>query len=608
MNLINKQYFIDDKVKSEILTSLKNKQIDKIHNLEQQFDLDILEDWFLLYVFGTNSLLNKDFNKAKVLLKKGLSYNNKSVEILSNLGLVYEYQKEYEQAILYYKKAIEINNSHYSSRFNIGNIYFNLNKLKEAKIEYENLLKFYKTPPLLKNLSETCYALNELKTSFKYAKEFHNLNKHNIDSVNLITQILYRKNKFKKAIHFCELGKSIEKNNLTNLNTLGKILINLKNYDKAILQFKQILKIDNSFAEAYFNIAVCYEGLYEFEKAIKYHRKALKIKPELPEANFNLSTILLRNGNFSEGWAKYEYRFKIDEDKYIDHSISKETLMLPFWDPSKKNSKLFIWPEQGVGDFINFSSLLPEVKKICPNLTVAMDKRLLPIFKRSMPSIKFISKNDLVHQNAYDYQLPIGSLPKFFRNKVSDFNKTKNSFLYSNEKKDQIICDELNIKKHFTIGISWDSQSSNRNAKVLKLNEFANLFSKLPCKVVNLQYGAVEKEINQFNQQTGLNIIQSQTVDIYNDLDALASLINICDIVITIPNVTQTIACALGKKTFILLNGTSHFWWQNKTKNCIWHPQTSLYRKTIQESWDKVFYEINLDVLECLINNIVTKK
>ena len=70
MNLINKQYFIDDKVKSEILTSLKNKQIDKIHNLEQQFDLDILEDWFLLYVFGT-SLLNKDFNKAKVLLKKG---------------------------------------------------------------------------------------------------------------------------------------------------------------------------------------------------------------------------------------------------------------------------------------------------------------------------------------------------------------------------------------------------------------------------------------------------------------------------------------------------------------------------------------------------------
>ena len=284
MNLINKQYFIDDKVKSEILTSLKNKQIDKIHNLEQQFDLDILEDWFLLYVFGTNSLLNKDFNKAKVLLKKGLYYNSKSVEILSNLGLVYEYQKEYEQAIFYYKKAIEINNSHYSSRFNIGNIYFNLNKLKEAKIEYENLLKFYKTPPLLKNLSETCYALNELKTSFKYAKEFHNLNKHNIDSVNLITQILYRKNKFKKAIHFCELGKSIEKNNLTNLNTLGKILINLKNYDKAILQFKQILKIDNSFAEAYFNIAVCYEGLYEFEKAIKYHRKALKIKPELPEA------------------------------------------------------------------------------------------------------------------------------------------------------------------------------------------------------------------------------------------------------------------------------------------------------------------------------------
>ena len=165
MNLINKQYFIDDKVKSEILTSLKNKQIDKIHSLEKQFDLDILEDWFLLYVFGTNSLLNKDFNKAKVLLKKGLNCNSKSVKILSNLGLVYEYQEEYEQAIFYYKKAISINYSHYSSRFNLGNIFFKLNKLKEAKLEYEILLEFNKTPTLIKNLSETCYALNDLKSS-----------------------------------------------------------------------------------------------------------------------------------------------------------------------------------------------------------------------------------------------------------------------------------------------------------------------------------------------------------------------------------------------------------------------------------------------------------
>ena len=55
-------------------------------------------------------------------------------------------------------------------------------------------------------------------------------------------------------------------------------------------------------------------------------------------------------------------------------------------------------------------------------------------------------------------------------------------------------------------------------------------------------------------------------------------------------------------------NNFRYFESQNKTKNCIWHPQTSLYRKTIQESWDKVFYEINLDVLECLINNIETKK
>ena len=134
------------------------------------------------------------------------------------------------------------------------------------------------------------------------------------------------------------------------------------------------------------------------------------------------------------------------------------------------------------------------------------------------------------------------------------------------------------------------------------------MFSRLPCRIVNLQYGEVDKEINEFYQQTGINILQSKLVDTYNDLDALASLINTCDLVITIPNVTQTIACALGKKTFILLNGTSHFWWQTKSKNCIWHPQTSLFRKQKDEDWNNIMNEINLDVLELLISDMKIKK
>ena len=71
-------------------------------------------------------------------------------------------------------------------------------------------------------------------------------------------------------------------------------------------------------------------------------------------------------------------------------------------------------------------------------------------------------------------------------------------------------------------------------------------------KIVNLQYGDVNKEISMVKKEHGIDIVQCPSVDIYNDFDGLASLMAACDIVLTTPNVNQTIASALGVPTFLL--------------------------------------------------------
>ena len=49
--------------------------------------------------------------------------------------------------------------------------------------------------------------------------------------------------------------------------------------------------------------------------------------------------------------------------------------------------KIFLLKEQGVGDQIMFSSMIPEIYDNADKLIVECDHRILPLFQRSLPKI-----------------------------------------------------------------------------------------------------------------------------------------------------------------------------------------------------------------------------
>ena len=69
--------------------------------------------------------------------------------------------------------------------------------------------------------------------------------------------------------------------------------------------------------------------------------------------------------------------------------------------------------------------------------------------------------------------------------------------------------------------------------------------------LINLQYGDVDKEIREFEEETGIKIVQCGSVDNREDLDGLAALIEACDLVVSTSNVTIHLAGALGKDGFV---------------------------------------------------------
>ena len=141
------------------------------------------------------------------------------------------------------------------------------------------------------------------------------------------------------------------------------------------------------------------------------------------------------------------------------------------------------------------------------------------------------------------------------------------------------IRDELKLESKTAIGISWKSFKTKYKTKSVQLKDMERIFAGLDIVLVNLQYGDVEDEITEFKEATGIDVMQCGSVDNREDLDGLAALIEACDLVLSTSNVTVHLAGALAKKTWVVLNFVSIYYWLSDRPDSIWYPSVLLYRQ-----------------------------
>ena len=96
--------------------------------------------------------------------------------------------------------------------------------------------------------------------------------------------------------------------------------------------------------------------------------------------------------------------------------------------------------------------------------------------------------------------------------------------------------------------------------------------------------------------------LQCSSVDNREDLDGLAALIELCDLVVSTSNVT--VHCgALGKETWVLLPYVANFWWLLDRTDSIWYPTVKLYRQKKFQDWE-MFYLRLLQIFRSFFHNL----
>lgn len=307
-------------------------------------------------------------------------------------------------------------------------------------------------------------------------------------------------------------------------------------------------------------------------------RKAILLNPSDADYFMELSFCEFCLFDFKNAWRHYDHRLrKIGDPSYKefgDSALRDEKI----FDCDQKETALLIWSDEGVGDVIKYGSILKELPQRVTTSVVKLDRRLVPLFRRSFSdSFIFYDSDLMTADDQCNERIAFGSLGRYLRPSLASFfGITTEQYLWADAARVSEMRSLLNKRPgEWVIGLSWRSRDRySGEARTIQLLELVKNLNKDGVRFVSLQYGNVEAEIKNVQQALGVAVWQCEGLDTTNDIDGLAALIEACDEVVSIGNTTAHLSGALGKKTTVLLTRSPSWRWLACNGYSLWYPST----------------------------------
>ena len=535
--------------------------------------------------FHQSGKLNEALKGFQYLIRK---YPN-SPDLLNSLGTLNLQLGKDINGCEYLEKSLKINSNQPMVSFNLGNSYMNQKKISKAINFFEitikkapNYLEAYKKKgEILTNLNNHNEALDCFKKAIKLAPEDKAI--LNAMGVNLLE--LGDANNALKCFKKCI---SIDKTIAIFYNNAGLAEYKINAFQESIDSFNSAIKLSPSIGYFFSNRGLSYQALNKIKFALNDFNKSISIDPSYKDAYWNKSLINLFQGNYREGWRLYEYRWQSFAKKWA-RTYSKK---LWLGDESLKNKIIFIYPEQGHGDFIHCYRYISLLKKMQPKkIILEVTKSFYRLVSSQDREINIIGPNNKIPK--FDFYCPIMSLPHAFKTDILTI-PNKCPYLFLNEIKTEKEKD--NSKKNkLKIGVCWAGNPSHKNNhnRSMSIPDMSKLFS-LP-----FEFHSLQKEVSQ----ESLSILKKfNIIDHHNSLEDFsdtAKLIDKIDIIISVDTVIAHLAGALGKKTFLLLPDKSSFLWMDEREDSPWYPTIKIFRQKILGDWQSPIKKIIKELKSC---------
>jgi tetratricopeptide (TPR) repeat protein len=388
-------------------------------------------------------------------------------------------------------------------------------------------------------------------------------------------------------------------------NSLATVLAEEGRADESLVFYNESIRLEPGFARAYHNLGYAFQHLGRLEEALEHYDLALErvVDPnERRETAHSRSICLIGAGKLEEGFREYEIRNHERFRAYLHHMIKA-----PRWNGEPVDGmKLLLVGEQGLGDEFMFATIIPDVlRALGPDgkLQIAVDPRLVPLFRRSFPEAevgeyddKTLIDNDgnkalrlipfAANGNEPDMWAPMGSALGVYRNSLADF--PHRPFLMPDAARVAQFRDQLAALPGKKVGICWRSMmlGAKRAKYFAAIDAWGPVLKTPGVSFVNLQYGDCAEEIARAEEKFGVRIRHIEGLDLRDDSDGAAALCGALDLVLSAPTAAAATAASIGTEVWFLTAGRT--WPQLGTDEYPWYAKTRVLSPEKFGNWGEL--------------------
>jgi len=388
-------------------------------------------------------------------------------------------------------------------------------------------------------------------------------------------------------------------------NSLATVLAENSRADESLVFYEEAARLAPQFASAHHNLGFAYQHLSQLDDALASYDKALELvvdPAERIETRHSRSICLIGLGKVEEGFREYEIRNNERFRAYFHHMIDA-----PRWKGEDvTGKKLLLVGEQGLGDEIMFSNILPDAQAAVGDegkLQICVDPRMVPLYRRSYPKAEVGTYDDRTlidkdgnkalrlipfasKDNKPDLWAPMGSALQYYRKSLADF--PRQAFLVPDPARVVEFKQRLSSLPGKKVGICWRSMlMTGKRAKYFSpIDAWGGLLQTPGVTFVSLQYGDSAPDIARAKEKFGVTIHQLEGLDLKDDIDGTAALCLALDLVVSAPTAAAHTAASVGAPVWYLSVGLG--WPQLGTGEYPWYPNTRVYWPAKFGDWDAV--------------------
>lgn len=422
-------------------------------------------------------------------------------------------------------------------------------------------------------------------------------------SLNVLSIIASAKKDYNTAIEYLNIATKIHPEYHVLWSNLCHAYHSLGKYDLACeSSIRSVECSDWKDVQSLINCGVSHISLGNLGGAKEYYKKALELDPNNQNCKIYYCNLLLRLGEYSEGFKLYEDRFGFSEAAVARYCKGRFTGNE--WKGEEyKDKTLALYNEQGAGDFIMLSRFLPEVKKRGGRLVVEVQESL----KYLLHNINCVddwvlrSEENFADAPPCDIHTSICSLPHILGIDSEDKISAKPYIKAPMRFTKPLIGNKLKV------GLCWygNKQNPRDNVRSISLKAF-NSFQDAE----EVQLFAIS------NKQDGTRVWNNENINLCDGFDEfkmtdlsceiksfgdLAYFISQLDLVISVDTAVVHLAGAMGKKCWVLLNQNIDWRWLDK-------PYTPWYDSVrpffARNGWDDLILNVKKELIKFVSTHV----